>query len=174
MDTVQKIPLSERINFRLVIFLVVVSAIVAFPTYLFVDALVSGGVKDRGEYFEVDLKALSDFPFDQINGKLEDIPQQWRDLDGKRIQVVGEIWLQNNAAPRISNFELVYSIAKCCFSGPPQIQHFVEANVVNGGTVPRYPGLVRVLGTLHVNIERDQTGKISRVYRMDVEKVEPV
>lgn len=174
MDSATKIPLSERVNIRLVVFLVAIGAIVGFPTYLFVDALVSGGIKDRGDYIYADLKAMSDFPFDQVNGRLEDVPQRYRQLNGKRVMVEGEIWAPNSSGPQLRNFELVYSISKCCFSGPPQIQHFVEANVVNGGTVPYYRGVVRVVGTLHVNVERDPTGKVARVYRMEVEKVEPV
>lgn len=167
------IPFRERINLRIIVFVLAIGVIVGFPVYLFVDSVVSGGVKDRGDYKEVDLKAMSDFPFDQTRGTIEDIPGRFRQLDGERILVTGEIWAPNSTSPQLNNFELVYSISQCCFSGPPQIQHFVEATVPQG-TVPYYRGLVKVLGTLHVTVERDDTGRIARVYRMEVEHVEPM
>jgi hypothetical protein len=74
--------------------------------------------------------------------------------------------------PRISNFDLCYSIAKCCFNGPPQVQHFVKSTVVNGKKVPYYDGLVRVTGTLHVNVKTDELGKVASVYQLDVERVD--
>lgn len=173
MNSPGKIPFRERFNFRIILFVVTLGAIVGFPVYLFVDSVVSGGVKDRGDYKEVDLKAMSDFPFDQNRGTIEDVPQRWRELDGERILVTGEIWAPNSNSPRLNHFEVVYSIAQCCFSGPPQIQHFVEATVPEG-TVPYYRGLVKVLGRLRVEVERDETGRVARVYRMEVERVEPV
>lgn len=172
MNSPGKIPLRERINLRIIVFVVAIGAIVGFPVYLFVDSVVTGGVKDRGDYKEVDLKAMSDFPFDQTRGTLEDVPERWRRLDGERILVTGEIWVRNSTSSQLNNFEVVYSISSCCFSGPPQIQHFVEANVLNG-SVPYYRGLVKVLGTLRVDVQRDETGRVSRVYRMEVEHVEP-
>lgn len=173
MDTAAHTPLRERFNLRIILFVIALGAIVGFPVYLFVDSVVSGGVKDRGDYKEVDLKAMSDFPFDQNKGTLADVPERWRQLDGQRILVTGEIWAPNSTSPRLNNFELVYSISQCCFSGPPQIQHFVQADVPEG-SVPYYRGLVKVLGTLRVDIERDEEGKVARVYRMEVERVEPV
>jgi hypothetical protein len=121
----------------------------------------------------VDLKAMSLFPLDQINGKIEDVPEKWRALDGQKVIVDGEMWDPLSAGNKIKGFQLVYSIAKCCFSGPPQIQHFVHARVVNGKSVGYYTGPVRVKGTLHVRMVRDES-RITGVYHLDVESVEPV
>src|SRR5437867_4355368 len=127
MDTALKASLSERINFRLIVFILAILAPIGWVVYMYVDAVVSGGIHDRGSYIEADLKAMSLFPFDGVNGTINDVPRQWRALDGKRVQVVGEMYAPGSAAPEVRNFQVVYSIAKCCFNGPPQIQHFVQA-----------------------------------------------
>src|ERR1041385_5337660 len=97
METAVKVPLSERINFRLIVFLLAILAPIGWIVYTYVDAVVSGGIHDRGSYIEADLKAMSLFPFDQTKGTVNDVPKQWRDLNGKRVQVVGEIWAPNNS-----------------------------------------------------------------------------
>jgi hypothetical protein len=167
-----KVPLRERINFRLFAFLAIAIALVGMPIYWYLDTAISGGIKDRGDYVEVDLKSMSTFAFDQTNGKLEDVPGKWRALNGKKIQVVGEMWLGNSAGDQVQQFDLVYSIAKCCFSGPPQIQHFVQARGRNGKAMPYMPGLVRVTGTLHVNVKRGAQG-VESVYQLTVDSIEP-
>lgn len=160
-------------NVRLIIFLLVILALVGYPIYIYIDSVVSGGIKDRGGYKEVDLKAMSLFPFDQMDGKLEDIPEKWRALDGQKVVVEGEMWQPYSAGNQVRGFELVYSIAKCCFQGPPQIQHFVQSRVPFGNNVGYYSGPVRVKGTLHVKVVRDES-RITGVYHLDVESVEPV
>ncbi len=161
------------LNARFIMFLLVVLALVGYPIYIYIDSVVSGGIKDRGGYKEVDLKAMSLFPFDQINGTLEDIPEKWRALDGQKVIVEGEMWQPFSAGNQVRGFELVYSIAKCCFQGPPQIQHFVQSRVPFGNSVGYYSGPVRVKGTLHVKVIKDET-RITGVYHLEVESVEPV
>jgi hypothetical protein len=167
-----KPPLSQRINFRMIIFAGVVLCLVGTPVYLYFDSVFSGGIHNRGDYLEVDLKAISNFPFDKNNGKITDVPKAWRELDGKRVVLEGEIVSPDSASPRISRFDLCYSIAKCCMTGVPQIQHFVKSTVVNNGKAPYYSGLVRVTGTLHVDVKKDDLGQVASVYQMDVERVE--
>jgi hypothetical protein len=87
--------------------------------------------------------------------------------------VEGEMWEPTGTDSGVTNFQLVYSIAKCCFSGPPQIQHFVQAKAVDGKKLNYYSGLVRVVGTLRVDVVRSE-GKITQVYAMDVESIDPV
>src|SRR3982751_4868755 len=86
-----KPPLSQRINFRMIIFVGVILCLVGAPAYIYFDSIISGGVHNRGDYLEVDLKAISNFPFDQNNGRITDVPKAWRDLDGKRVTLEGEI-----------------------------------------------------------------------------------
>ena len=73
---------------------------------------------------------------------------------------------------RLGGFQLCYSITKCCFNGPPQVQHFVDCHVQDGANLEVYPNLVRIKGVLHVNVQYE-AGKVKSVYQMDVESVDP-
>jgi hypothetical protein len=171
--TAPYIPLRERFNFRMIGFGLFVLVLVGYPMYVYVDSVVSGGIKDAGDGYKlVDLKAMSSFLFDQNSGTIEDVPEKWRALHGQKVILEGEMWQPTSAGDSVDTFELVYSIAKCCFSGPPQIQHFIHSKVVDGKRVDYYGGLVRVKGTLHVDVKRAD-GKVQSVYQFDVESVEP-
>ncbi len=171
-----KVPLSERINVRMLVFIGVLALIVGYPVYILIDAQVSGGIRNvAGGYKQVDLKAMSSFNFDQANGNLNDIPEKWRDLNGQKVVLYGEMWQPYSANNEVAGFDLCYSIAKCCFSGPPQVQHFVQSKVTNGKSVEAYDGLVKVTGTLRVDVKKDrEAGKVVSVYQLDCDSVEPV
>src|SRR5918993_240852 len=133
MDTASApyIPLSERFNFRMIGFALVVLLLVGYPMYVYVDSAVSGGIKEAGDgYKAVELQAMSSFLFDQNKGTIDDVPAKWRELDGQKV-------------------------------------------ILEGKMVDYYYGLVRVRGTLHVDVKRD-AGKVVSVYQFDVEDVEPV
>jgi hypothetical protein len=172
-DTATKTPILERINLRLIVFAAVVLTIIGYPAYVFIKAEVTGGVEDAGGGYKlVDLKAMSLFDFDQSHGQLEDIPKRWRELDGQKVILCGEIAPGSSAGPLVNQFSLCYSVAKCCFQGPPQVQHFVNSRPIKGA-VPWYSGLVKVKGTLHIDVKQGE-GKIDSIYQMDVESVEPM
>ena len=158
--------------FRAGLLTLVLAGAIGFVVYQFVFMQVTGGVVQKAGYYDVDLKAMSVFPFDQSNGKINDIPKKWRELDGKKVVVYGEMWDAYSAGSRLAKFQLCYSIAKCCFNGPPQVQHFVDCKVIDGADVGVYPNLVRVKGTLHVNVKYEE-GKVKSVYQMEVESVDP-
>jgi len=141
--------------------------------YVFFDAVVSGGVHDRGSYLEVDLKAMSNFEMDQYTATDSDIPPEWRRLDGRRVLMIGEMWDPSGTDGRLAKFQLVYSKQKCCFSGPPKAQHFVDCGVIKNKRVGYYDTLVKVVGTVHVGVKHDGE-KIRSVYQVEVESVEPV
>jgi hypothetical protein len=162
-----------RVNVRLVMVLALVALPFVYFGYVIVDQALHKGVVNRGNYYEVDLKSLGYFPFDANRDDVNDIPQQWRALDGKRVALVGEMYTGGSAAPKVRGFELVYSIQKCCFGGPPKVQERVFARVPNDGTVPYFWQPVRVVGTLHVGVRRDETGQIVSIYDLDVENVDP-
>jgi len=171
-ESTAKVPLSERINIRMIVFFGIMALLIGAPVYIYIDSVMHEGIKDvGGGYKEVDLKAMSVFPFDQVNGTIDDIPIKWRQLDGAKVIANGEMWQPQSAARYVDSFDLVYSIAKCCFSGPPQVQHFVHARASKGAELEYFEGLVRVKGTLHVKVTRDQD-KVRGVYWMDVDKVE--
>src|SRR5262245_38199285 len=112
------LPAPRRINFRIILFAAIVLLLVGAPVYLYVDSVISRGVKEIVVGFkQVDLYAMNNFALDQANGTIDDIPKKWRDLDGQRVVVYGEMWRPLTADDgRVGSFELCYSIAKCCFS----------------------------------------------------------
>jgi hypothetical protein len=169
-----RVPLSERINLRLIVFIGIMTVLVGYPVYVLIDAQVSHGVKQgSGGYLDVNLKAMSTFTFDQVDGKLEDIPEIYRNLDGKKVMLKGEMWQATGASDEVEKFDFCYSIAKCCFSGPPLVQHFVRSRAVPGKRLAYYEGQVLARGTLHVNVKKE-AGRVASIYEFDVESIEPV
>ncbi len=172
-----KAPLSERINLRLVIFFAVILIPIGYVVYLFADTWITHGIWEGrdarfGSYKKVDLKAMSLFQMNQISATDSDIPSEYRALDGKRVMLEGEQYLGSRSRGPQLEFDLVYSITKCCFNGPPQIQHFVKCRALPDKNIDYYAGLVKVVGTLHVGVQIEN-GRVASVYRMDVESVEP-
>jgi len=164
---------KPRINFRLMALLAVVSLPFLYFGYVIVDQALTGGIKDRGDHLEVDLKSMGQFPFDPVQDDVNGVPEQWRKLDGKKVALVGEMYAGGSAAPSVPAFQLVYSIQKCCFGGPPRVQERVFVKAPPGKTVPFYWQPVRVVGTLHVDAKRVE-GQVVSVFDMDVDKVEPL
>src|SRR3954465_6118081 len=118
MESAAKVPLSERINLRLIAFFIIIASVVGFLVVPYVRELVTGGIRDAGGgYTSVNLKAMGNFEFDGTNGTVNDVPPQFRNLDGKNLVLEGEMYPGNEASGSIHNFQLVYSIAKCCFNG---------------------------------------------------------
>ncbi len=173
-----QLPWTQRINLRLWVLLAVVVLAVGYPLYQGLSLALTGGIlsgsDEKGAILKVDLKSISLFEMDQERAESADIPKKWRDLDGKRVELAGEMWLGNQTGGEITRFDLVYSITKCCFSGPPKVQHFVRCTAAPGKPVSYYGNLVIAKGILHVGIERDEeTGKVRSVYRLDVESLRP-
>jgi hypothetical protein len=174
MDTAVKLPLAERINFRMLFFIATIAVIVGYPVYVLVDTQLSRGIKDAGGgYLEVNLKSMSTFSFDQVNGNLEEIPEHYRALDGKKVVLKGEMWSPMGAGDEVDSFVLVYSIAKCCISGKPLVQHLVISKPMPGRRIAFYSGLVEARGVLHVEVKKNAEG-VESIYTFDVESVRPV
>lgn len=166
--------MARRVNVRMVVFAALVLAIVAFPVYWYLSVALTGGIRDAGNgYKEVDLMAMVEFPFDQKYGTVDDVPEKYRALDGQKVILTGEMVPMQSAAPEIQSFSLVYSVSKCCYSGEPQVQHFIHSSVKDGRKVPYYSNLVQVSGTLHVNVTKAD-GKVDSVFQFDVENVKPL
>ena len=168
------IPLSERFNFRIITFIVIFAFLLGAPLYIYLDSLISGGLKNRGNYFEVDLKAMSDITFDQDYGRLEDVPPRWRELDGKTVEMTGEIAPGSFSAAGVDNkFDLVYSVSKCCMTGTPLIQHFIKVTVPQTAkTDVHSDGSIVVRGKLRVDVTRDpETKKINGVYHVTASEI---
>lgn len=175
MDTAVKTPPRQRFNFRLLAFLGLVSLPFLYFGYVFVDQAMTGGIVLRGDYSEVDLKSMGNFSFDDQRSTLSDVPAQFRQLDGKRVQLTGLMWTGGSAGQDVDRFELVYSLQQCCFNGPPRVQERVFVNVPPALTVKNYTwqGPIRVLGKLKVDVQRSDTGITTSVYELQAEKVVP-
>lgn len=160
-----------RINIRMIVFSAVVLTLLGFPLYWFINEQVTGGIHQAGDYLQVNLKALGNFPFPQ-DGTEADIPKKWQDLNGKKVLLQGEVYCPNEAGDTMTRFELVYSIQACCFGGPPKVQERVFAEVPKGMKVPNlHYSFAKIYGTLHVD-PVEQEGTVTSVYTLDVEKVE--
>ena len=166
---------GPRVNARMIVFALVFGLIIGLPIYIYVSSIMTQGISHRADgVTEIDLKFMSTFTLDQTIGRTEDVPQRFRELDGKKVALVGEMWAPNAAGNAVGQFDLVYSIAKCCFSGPPLVQHFVKSTPTQPGTaMPFYSGLVRATGTLHVGVVTED-GKVTSVYRLTVDSVDPI
>jgi hypothetical protein len=174
VDYEGKRPLSERVNFRLLTIVVIFSLLVGIPVYNFVKLQVSHGIERNGSRFDVDLKKMGFFDFDDHNGTIDNVPPDYRKLDGKEVALEGFIAPTSVSGDQINNFELVYNVAKCCYGGPPKVQERVFAHVPNGA-IEYTSDEIRIIGTLHVVLNKDSdTGKITTVYTMDVKRAEPL
>jgi hypothetical protein len=159
-------------SFWRLVLIVVGFFMVSFPIDYTLDAELTHGIHRRGDFYVADLRAMSDFDLDQVNGRTSDIPQAFRDLDGKRVMLSGQMWSPLGAAGKLHGFDLVYSISNCCFMGPPKVQHFVHASLPPGRTVDFSGGQVIVTGKLNVGVE-SSGGVVQSVYRINVEDVQP-
>ncbi len=166
--------LADRLNLRVVLFTAVVLVPVIALGYVYLSTVMSSGIKEvEGGYTWVDLQKMSSFTFDQRNGTLEQVPEQWRALDGRKVILEGEMWSSKSSGPELSEFDLVWSVANCCFTGAPQVQHFVRSTTADGKPVRYYARPVRVKGTLKVDVT-SEAGQVTGVYHLDVESVEPL
>lgn len=122
-------PWWRRFSWRTTAIIATALFLFGYPVYVYMDALITGGITRQGNLLVVDLKAMSSFEMDQDAGTTEDIPKRYRQLDGKRVLLIGQMWEPYTAEGKIRNFTLVYSISNCCFNGPPKVQHFIQASV---------------------------------------------
>lgn len=164
----------SRVNPRVVVVAAVILLPLAWMVWTFAKLSISSGIETSGEYTTVDLKSLGYFPFNETTGTVTDVPRQYAALDGKKMFLVGQMYVDTSTAPYVDQFQLVYSIQNCCFNGPPKVQERVFAHVPPGGRrVPFFSGLAKIYGTLHVRVVKEN-GKVVSLYDLDVEKVEEV
>ena len=103
------------------------------------------------------------------------IPPNDRSLDGKSVVMAGFIVGPPSSTGRTAAFQLVYNPANY-WGTLPKVQERVFCAVPNGGTVPTFDRdpMISVYGRPHVGIRRDTSGQIESVYRLDVDRVDPV
>lgn len=156
-------PTRFGINVRLFLFIGLISTLfiwVVYPARL----PVNGGVEDRDGYKRVKLQALGYFNFGNDRATIDDVPSRIRKLDGQKIALEGLMYSPTGSM-RLRDFQLV---GRFDYHGPPLAQQRV---FVHSPVEVRYlDGECRVRGTLHVRIEKDETGKVISVFRMDLDK----
>jgi hypothetical protein len=168
-----KRPIGERINFRMLTIVLVFTALVGVPVYNFVKAQLTHGIEKDGDLLRVDLKSMGNFPFNDMTGTLQNVPADYRKLDGQRVALEGFMVPLNQAGDKIDAFQFVYNIQKCCFGGPPLVQERVFSFDRHGG-IDYSQEEIRIIGTLHVKPFKNPTGKIESLYTMDVDHAEPL
>lgn len=164
-----------RINVRIIVFILAISA----PFLIIVGSAVwsslTGGISDHGDYKEVDLKLLGSFPFNDQTGKLEDVPEKYRGLDGQRVLLRGFMYGAETAGNRGNKFQFVYDVNKCCFNGPPLVQERVFAYAKQEVPIYYQDTLAEIVGTLHVRLIRNPvSNKVESVFDMQVESAKAV
>ena len=175
MSDQTKSSLIQRINFRVILFAATLLFLLGWPIYTFLAETLTHGVHDRGNYKEVDLKALGFFRFDPYTSTPASIPTDFRVLDGQKVMLNGLIIAPQEARSSITAFTLQYSPESCCgFGGPPQVQEKVYATA-SPGRMLQYKGNVRydVFGTLHLTMKRGVAGDVIEVYHLDAESMTP-
>ena len=90
-------PLSERINLRLIVFLLVVALPFLWCLWMIVDQRI---IVNEGDYYAVDLKGMGNFPFDAAATPRTAIPKEVRELNGKKVQFEGEMYAPEQASDR--------------------------------------------------------------------------
>lgn len=88
--------IGRRINVRMITVVAVFGLLVGFPVYTFVKAQLNGGVEHTSYGEKVDLKAMGNFPFNESNGTVNDIPLKFRALDGKQVILQGFVYAPNS------------------------------------------------------------------------------
>jgi hypothetical protein len=142
--------------------------------YTILSEVLTHGIHQHGTYTTVELKPLGQFPFSEQSGLLTDVPREYRALDGKRVELKGMMYpSQHSAAADVAEFQLVYNIQKCCFSGPPQVQERVFVHLSRDNPVRFYDQLVSCVGKLHVRLKRNDQGTVYSVYDLDLESLTP-
>lgn len=160
-------------NWRLALFVGFFLVLFGSFGYTLLDDVLSNGIHNRGTYTEVDLKALGNFHFDELDGSVSQVPPEFRALDGKRVELKGLMWSGMGAGPQVKMFQFVYNIQKCCFGGPPRVQERVFVFVPNGKSVEMHGELVSVIGRLHVQPKKTPDGTVVSLYTLDLESLQP-
>lgn len=164
-------PKRLKIEVRLYLFAAIILALFIWATCTGASLLLHRGTNnthkaadDIAGYQKVDLKALGEFELDAVKGTIKDVPARYRNLDGKKVALDGYMWSPSSSM-RAHDFQFIYGFN---FKGPPLVQSRVFAH--SPVELPLTGDYVRLTGTLHVRIEKNEDGIISSVYTMDVDK----
>jgi hypothetical protein len=170
---------GRRTNYRLLALVLIVVAVVGYPVYELLQVRIFGaGTTKEGDLTVVDLKALGNFPLDENTSTIQDIPPKWLALDGDKVAIDGYMYAGASASDEVSDFQLVHYVHLDGYPDeyhrPPSVQQRVFVHGRDGKKFEFEPKLVRVVGTLHVRIKRDDAGRIISVFDLDADQVSAV
>ena len=98
-----------RSNFRMYIFAVVALFLLGWPLYTLIRESATKGVHAHGDWYAVELKAMGNFTMPH-DGTIDDVPPDYRALDGKRVQLEGYMVPVREAGSHMSEFQFVYNV----------------------------------------------------------------
>ena len=127
-------------------------------------------------YITVDFAQMSDFPLDQRDGTVADIPASCRALDGKRVKMSGLLAVTIDTTDPSHPSALLTTYAHLRNEHePPKVQWILHARAKAGMMTELTDGdLLTVAGTLHVVPEHDSNGILTSVFMIDIDRLEPV
>ncbi len=97
-------------------------------------------------------------------------------LDGKKVALDGFMNPLDFEGREVVSFLLSPYPPGCCFTGMPRYDELVDAySITEGETFQWYPyRALRATGTLRVGEQLDEYGYVLSIYRLEVEKLEPL
>jgi len=161
---------------RVGVIAVLILGLVGYAMKVTYEMVIQGGVVPTGDAYKVDLKAMSNFEMSQNNGTVQDVPERFRSLDGKKVILEGEVAPGGlTAGNKADQLVICYSVAKCCITGQMKIQHFVVCRPPAGKSLNNFSvsDTIKVYGTLHVKVKQDG-GVITSIFQLDVDRIDPV
>ena len=126
-------------------------------------------------YITVDFARMSDFPLDQRDGTVGDIPASCRALDGKRVTMSGLLAVTIDTTDPSHPSALLTTYAHLRNEHePPRVQWVLSAHA-NAEMLNELSNraLLTVKGTLHVVPKYDSNGLLTSVFTIDVDQIEP-
>lgn len=132
--------------------------------------------KKINDYTPLSLSKLAGFEFklsDDGKSGNNQIPNSIKVFDGKKIAVRGYMIPTELKAGKTSNFLLIRpDVSGSCKSlAPmPRMNEWLRVHLTSGKTLPAvYDTFITVVGTLHVGEEKDLSGEILSIYRLEAD-----
>lgn len=123
----------------------------------------------------VTFESLGGYPAPKMSdaGAELTIPEAVRQLDGKRIAIVGYLLPIELTGRKVTRFLVTDGSFGCCFVEAPAVNRYVDARTTPDGGLPVVPATAcRLIGVLSVKEERDEYGCVTSVYRLAVDEIE--
>jgi hypothetical protein len=130
------------------------------------------GIVRHSHVYQVDLKCLGSFPFNDRFSTIDDIPPAYRELDGKQVALEGFMKSLDSSGDQLSRFKFVYDPDR--EYGTPR-RETVFVSVRDRKAVDFVPDELRIVGTLHVKVSRDSdTQQLESIFTLDLDRIEPL